>query len=307
MITNLADLEIFVKVAASGNMSAAAKSLGISPAVVSKRIKRLEEQLGTRLLQRTTRQVGMTDAGKGFYDRIANVLTGIEDAEQFVSGRSTEIAGNLRISAPTSFGRMHIAPHLPTFMQANPHLSIDLMLSDEFTDIIAQGFDVAIRISELKDSSLVARKLVQVQRILCASPSYIERHGAPTSIEELADHHCLTAHNGEPWRLEGPKGPLVYRPAGMLNTNSSEVIREAVIAGLGIALRSTWDISNELKDGRLVMVMPGYEGSKNISVSAVYPSRQHLPSKVRAFIEYLADLYGPIPYWERHSSDAGRK
>lgn len=307
MITNLADLEIFVKVATTGNMSAAAKSLGISPAVVSKRIKRLEEQLGTRLLQRTTRQVGMTDAGKGFYDRIANVLTGIEDAEQFVSGRSTEIAGNLRISAPTSFGRMHIAPHLPTFMQANPYLSIDLMLSDEFTDIIAQGFDVAIRISELKDSSLVARKLVQVRRILCASPFYIERHGAPTSIEELANHHCLTAHNGEPWRLEGPKGPLVYRPAGMLNTNSSEVIREAVIAGLGIALRSTWDIGNELKDGRLVMVMPGYEGSKNISVSAVYPSRQHLPSKVRAFIEYLADLYGPIPYWERHSPDAGRK
>jgi DNA-binding transcriptional LysR family regulator len=307
VITNLADLEIFVKVAATGNMSVAAKGLGISPAVVSKRIKRLEEQLGTRLLQRTTRQVGMTDAGKGFYDRIANVLTGIEDAEQFVSGRSTEIAGNLRISAPTSFGRMHIAPHLPAFMQANPHLSIDLMLSDEFTDIIAQGFDVAIRISELKDSSLVARKLVQVRRILCASPSYIERHGVPTSLEELADHHCLTAHNGEPWRLEGPKGPLIYRPAGRLNTNSSEVIREGVIAGLGIALRSTWDIGNELQDGRLVSVMPGYEGSKNVSVSAVYPSRQHLPSKVRAFIEYLADLYGPMPYWERHSPEAGRK
>jgi len=192
-------------------------------------------------------------------------------------------------------------------MQENPHLSIDLILSDEFTDIIAQGFDVAIRISELKDSSLVARKLVQVRRILCASPSYIERHGAPKSIEELANHHCLTAHNGEPWRLEGPKGPLVYRPAGMLNTNSSEVIREAVIAGLGIALRSTWDIGNELKDGRLVMVMPGYEGSKNVSVSAVYPSRQHLPSRVRAFIEYLAELYGPVPYWERHSPDASRR
>lgn len=302
MMTNLGDLEIFVKVAASGSMSMAAKSLGISPAVVSKRIKRLEEQLGTRLLQRTTRQIAMTDAGRGFYERIVNLLTGIEDAEQFVSGESTEISGNLRISAPTSFGRMHIAPHLPGFMQAHPQLSIDLTLSDEFTDIIAEGFDVAIRISELKDSSLVARKLVQVRRILCAAPAYVAQRGMPKTIEDLADHHCLMAHNGEPWRLESPQGPLVYRPAGRLATNSSEVIREAVIAGLGIALRSTWDIGNELKEGRLVRVLPDYEGSKNVSVSAVYPSRQHLPSRVRAFIEYLASLYGPVPYWERSAT-----
>ncbi|WP_117194682.1 LysR family transcriptional regulator [Rhizobium terrae] len=302
-MTNLGDLEIYVKVVVTGSMSAAAKSLGLSPAVVSKRIKRLEEQLGTRLLQRTTRQIGLTDAGRGFYDRIANVLTGIEDAERFVSGESTEITGNLRISAPTSFGRMHIAPHLPTFMQAHPSLSIDLTLSDEFTNIIAEGYDVAIRISELKDSSLVARKLVQVRRILCAAPSYIERYGIPETMEELVTHHCLTAHNGEPWRLESPQGPLVYRPAGRLNTNSSEVIREAVIAGLGIALRSTWDIGTELKEGRLVRVLPQYEGSRNVAVSAVYPSREHLPSKVRVFIEYLADLYGPVPYWERSARD----
>lgn len=299
MITNLGDLEIFVKVAVTGSMSAAAKSLGLSPAVVSKRIKRLEEQLGTRLFQRTTRQLGMTDAGKGFYERIANVLTGIEEAEQFVSGNSTEITGNLKISAPTSFGRMHIAPHLPVFMQANPGLSIDMTLSDEFTDIIAEGYDVAIRISDLKDSSLVARKLVSVRRILCAAPSYVERHGCPQTIEDLSRHDCLSPHNGEPWRLEGPRGPLVYRPTGRLNTNSSEVVREAVISGLGIALRSTWDIGGELSDGRLVQVLPAYEGSKNVSVSAVYPSRQHLPSRVRAFIEYLLQLYGPVPYWER--------
>lgn len=305
MITNLGDLEIFIKVAVTGNMSAAARSLGISPAVVSKRIKRLEEQLGTRLLQRTTRQIGLTDAGRGFYDRIANVLTGIEEAEQFVSGKSTEIVGTLRISAPTSFGRMHIAPHLPTFMRAHPLLSIDLMLSDDFTDIIAEGYDVAIRISELKDSSLVARRLVQVRRILCASPSYIERFGIPEKIEDLANHHCLAPHNGEAWRLEGPNGPFVYRPAGRLKTNSSEVVREAVIAGLGIALRSTWDIGNELKEGRLVRVMPEYEGSRNVSVSAVYPSRRHLPPKVRVFIEYLAELYGSVPYWERHVQASG--
>lgn len=298
MITNLGDLEIFVKVVTTGSMSAAGKSLGISPAQVSKRIRRLEEQLGARLFQRTTRQIGMTDLGRGFYERIAQVLTGIEDAERFVSGETTQPAGKLRVSAPTSFGRLHIAPHLPAFMQTHPLVEIDLTLSDEFTDIIAEGYDVAIRISELKDSSLVARKLVQVRRVLCAAPAYIEQHGMPQTVEQLADHHCLTSHNGEPWRLEGPHGPLVYRPSGRLNTNSSEVVREAVIAGLGIALRSTWDIGNELTQGRLVRVLPAYEGSSNISLSAVYPSRQHLPSKVRAFIEYLVGLYGPVPYWD---------
>jgi DNA-binding transcriptional LysR family regulator len=299
VITNLGDLEIFVKVAASGNMSAAAKSLGISPAVVSKRIKRLEQQLGTRLLQRTTRQIGLTDAGKGFYDRIGHLLAGIEDAEQFASGESTEITGNLRISAPTSFGRMHIAPHLKAFMDMHPALAINLVLSDEFSDIVGGGFDLAIRIAELTDSSLVARRLAPVRRLLCASPAYLSANGTPQTIDDLKHHRCLPAHNNDVWRLEGPDGALSMRPEGLLVTNSSEVIREAVIAGLGIALRSTWDIGEELKSGRLVQVLPAYEGSRNVTLSAVYPSRQFLPAKVRLFIDYLADLYGPVPYWER--------
>ncbi|UJW76187.1 LysR family transcriptional regulator [Rhizobium sp. SL42] len=298
-MTNLGDLEVFVRVIAAGSMSTAARDLGLSPAVVSKRIKRLEDKLGTRLLQRTTRQISLTEAGQGFHQRVVTILGGLEEAEAFASGRSSEVNGTLKISAPTSFGRMHIAPHLKPFMQAHPDLAINLVLSDEFTDIVGSGFDLAIRIAELNDSSLVARKLAPVRRVLCASPDYLAAHGEPTALEDLKRHRCLPAHNHEAWRLEGPTGPVTLRPEGMLTTNSSEVIREAVIAGLGIALRSTWDIGLELKSGKLVQVLPGYESSRNVALSAVYPSRQFLPAKVRLFIDYLAELYGPNPYWDR--------
>ncbi len=298
-MTNLGDLEVFVRVIAAGSMSTAARDLGLSPAVVSKRIKRLEDKLGTRLLQRTTRQISLTEAGQGFHERVLTVLGGLEEAEAFASGRSSEVNGTLKISASTSFGRMHVAPHLKPFMEAHPDLAIHLVLSDEFTDIVGGGFDLAIRIAELNDSSLVARRLAPVRRVLCAAPSYLAEHGTPETLDDLKKHRCLPAHNHESWRLEGPNGPVTLRPEGMLITNSSEVLREAVIAGLGIALRSTWDVGAELKSGKLVQVLPQYESSRNVALSAVYPSRQFLPAKVRLFIDYLAELYGPVPYWER--------
>lgn len=297
-MTNLGDLEIFAKVVSTGSMSLAGRVLGFSPAVVSKRIKRLEDRLGTRLLQRTTRQISLTEAGQGFYDRVLAILAGLEEAEYYISGRSALMHGTLKISAPTSFGRMHIAPHLKAFMDAHPELAINLVLTDELSDIVGGGFDLAIRIAELTDSSLVARRLAPVRRLLCAAPSYLNMHGMPQSIDDLKNHRCLPAHNNDLWRLEGPGGAMSLRPEGMLVTNSSEVIRETVIAGLGIALRSTWDIGDELKSGDLVQVLPAYEGSRNLALSAVYPSRQFLPAKVRLFIDYLADLYGPVPYWE---------
>jgi DNA-binding transcriptional LysR family regulator len=298
-MTNLGDLEVFVRVIAAGSMSTAARDLGLSPAVVSKRIKRLEDKLGTRLLQRTTRQISLTEAGQGFHERVLTVLGGLEEAEAFASGRSSEVNGTLKISASTSFGRMHVAPHLKPFMEAHPDLAIHVVLSDEFTDIVGGGFDLAIRIAELNDSSLVARRLAPVRRVLCAAPDYLAVHGTPETLEDLKKHRCLPAHNHDSWRLEGPTGPVALRPEGMLITNSSEVLREAVIAGLGIALRSTWDVGAELKSGKLVQVLPQYESSRNVALSAVYPSRQFLPAKVRLFIDYLAELYGPVPYWER--------
>ena len=267
--------------------------------MVSKRLRRLEDRIGTRLIQRTTRQISLTEAGQGYYERIVAVLAGIEEAEAFVSRRSQQARGVLKVSAPTSFGRMHIAPHLKAFLGANPDLSVNLALTDSFVDIVAEGFDVAIRIAELSDSSLVARRLAPVRRILCATPAYVEARGMPESIEDLDRHVCIPPHNNEPWKLEGPDGTLIYRPTGPLLTNSSEVIRECVITGFGIALRSTWDIADELKDGRLMQVMPAYHGSRNVAVYAVYASRRFLPTKVRVFVDYLSELFGPRPYWER--------
>lgn len=298
-VTNFEDLDIFARVVSLGSMSMAGRALGLSPAVVSKRIKRLEDRLGSRLLQRTTRQISLTEAGQGFYERVLAILAGIEEAEAFVSGRSAHIQGMLKVSAPTSFGRMHVAPHLKPFLDAHPELSINLVLSDEFTDIVGGGFDLAVRIGDLGDSSLVARKLAPVRRVLCAAPAYIAAHGMPQSLEDLRHHACIRPHNNDIWKLEGPGGSLIYRPEGRLITNSSEVIREAVLSGLGIALRSTWDIGPDLRDGRLTQVLPALEGSRTVAVFAIYPSRQFLPAKVRLFIDYLSGLYAPVPAWER--------
>jgi DNA-binding transcriptional LysR family regulator len=297
-MSNFGELEIFARVVGAGSMSAAGRELGLSPAVVSKRLRRLEDRLGTRLLQRTTRQIAMTEAGQGFYERVVAILAGVEEAEAFVTRRSAIARGTLKISAPTSFGRMHIAPNLASFMEENTDLNVNLLLSDELVDIVGEGFDVAIRIAELADSSLVARKLAPVRRVLCASPGYLEKTSIPKTLEDLGHHNCLTHQVSDTWRMDGPEGIVNIKPDGNLSTNSSEVVREAVLANMGIALRSTWDIGQDLADGRLVRVLPDYESTTNVGIYAIYPSRQFLPMKVRLFIDYLANLFGSVPYWE---------
>lgn len=291
------DFEIFARVVTSGSMSNAAREAGCSPAVVSKRIRRLEERLGTRLLQRTTRQIALTEVGQGFYERVVAILAGIEEAESWASSGSSAVRGVLRVTAPTSFGRLHIAPHLPAFLKEHPELTIDLELSDAYVDLVADGFDLAVRIGELENSSLVAKRLAPSHRVLCASPAHLEAFGRPRSLADLA-RHPLLAHNTDQWRLEGPGGPVTVRVDGPLRTNSSEVVREAVIAGLGIALRSTWDVGPELRAGTLERVLPDHAGSRSVGVFAVYPSRRHLARKVRVFIDRLAELYGPVPPWD---------
>jgi DNA-binding transcriptional LysR family regulator len=296
-MTPLADLEVFARVVTSGSMSAAGREMGLSPAVISKRIKRLEERLGTRLLQRTTRQLALTEAGQGYYERVVAILGAIDEAEAFVTRRSSLARGTLRVSAPTSFGRLHIAPHLGSFLAANPDLIVHLELSDAFVDIVGDGYDLAVRIGDLDDSSFVARRLAPNHRLLVASPAYLAAHGTPTTIAALAGH-VLISHNSDTWRLEGPEGAQTVRLNGPLRTNSSEVIREATLAGIGIALRSTWDVGPELKDGRLNVVLPQWRASRRVGVHAVYPTRRFLPQKVRLFIDWLAALYGPVPYWD---------
>jgi DNA-binding transcriptional LysR family regulator len=293
----LGDLEIFARVAATGSMSQAARDLGLSAPVVSKRIKRLEERLGTRLLQRTTRQIVLTEAGRGFNERVLAILGSVDEAEAWVSQRSASVRGPLRVSAPTTFGRLHVAPHLVRFLEKYPDVAVDLHLSDSFVDIVGEGFDVALRIADLQDTSLVARKLAPNHRVLCASRAYLEKHGEPASLGDLARHRLLV-HNADHWRLEGPDGSVHVPVESVIATNSSEVIREAVLAGLGIALRSTWDIGPELRDGKLAIVLPRYRASQRVAIFAVYPSRRHLAHRTRVFIDFLAELYGPVPSWD---------
>jgi DNA-binding transcriptional LysR family regulator len=294
---NLGDLEVFARVVTARSMSAAARELSLSPAVISKRIRRLEERLGVRLLQRTTRQLSLTQAGQDFYARVISILSSIEEAEAHVSNDASNVRGLLKVSAPTSFGRMHIAPHLKRFLDANPMVSVDLTLSDAFVDIVGEGLDLAVRIAELQDTSLVARRLGANHRILCASPSYLVEKGVPQSISDLQTH-ILVAHNTDHWRLEQGQEEVSVKVHGPLRTNSSEVVREALLAGVGIALRSTWDIGPELKSGALKRVLPEWSGGRRVAIHAVYPSRRHMEQKVRVFVDFLAKLYGPTPYWD---------
>lgn len=293
------DFEIFARVVATGSMSAAGRELGFSPALISKRMKRLEERLGVRLMQRTTRQIALTEVGHGFYERILSILESVEEAESYATRRSETVRGTLKVSAPTTFGRMHIAPYLPQLLAKNPDITITLDLSDDFVDLVADGIDIAIRIAELKDSSHVAKKLAANTRILCASPDYLKKHGEPKSIADLANHQCLATASQDIWHMVGPDGPVTIRPEGSIKTNSSEVVREAALSGLGIANRSTWDVGAELANGELKIILPQYRGSRNVGVYAIYPSRQYLPTKVRVFLDYLSSLYGGAnPYWE---------
>jgi DNA-binding transcriptional LysR family regulator len=188
---------------------------------------------------------------------------------------------------------------LRQFLSGNPDITLNINLSDAFVDVVADGYDLAIRIAALDDSSLVARRLAPNHRLIVAAPSYLAQHGTPQSIHDLSRHNCLTAAPQDSWRLEGPDGPVALRVNGAIQTNSSEVVREACLAGLGVALRSTWDIGPDLQAGRLRVVLPAYRGSPRVGVYAVYPSRRFLPQKVRVFIDFLATLYGPEPYWDR--------
>ncbi|MDQ0438071.1 DNA-binding transcriptional LysR family regulator [Kaistia dalseonensis] len=293
------DMEIFARVVTAGSLSAAGRELGLSPAVVSKRLKRLEDRLGTRLLQRTTRQIALTEAGRDFNERVIQILASIDEAEGFASGRSDVARGTLKVSAPTTFGRLHIAPYLGPFLGAHPGLTVNLVLSDDFVDLVREGIDVSIRIAELTDSSLVARRLAPNHRLLCATPAYLATHGEPRTIADLSRHTLLATAGQDPWRLEGPSGPVTVHVEGRLRTNSNEVVREAVFAGLGIAFRSTWDVGPELRSGQLAHVLPAYRASRRVAVHAVYPSRRFLAAKVRLFIDYLGSLYGEHPAWDQ--------
>jgi DNA-binding transcriptional LysR family regulator len=300
---DLEDLEIFCHVVNAGSLSAGGRELGLSSAVISRRLQKLEKRLGVRLLQRTTRRLAQTEIGIGYYERCAAALAAVEEAEAFVRGRAPIIRGTLKVSAPTSFGRLHIAPWLKGFTDKHPDLSLHIDLSDAFANVVAEGLDLAIRISSMRDSALAARKLTSNHRVICASPEYLKKHGTPRSLRELKEHRTLAASNHTTWLLDGPNGKESVKVVSAVVTNSSDLVREGTLAGLGVALRSTWDVGPELKMGRLKRILPQYRGSSDVAIYAVYPSSRLVPLKVRAFVDYLARTYGPEPYWDEGLTD----
>jgi DNA-binding transcriptional LysR family regulator len=298
-VTAISDLDIFARVARTGNMSAAGREMGLSPAVVSKRVSQLEDRLGARLFQRTTRHLTLTETGAGYFKRVVDILSLCEEAEDFVSRRNTKPRGLLKVTVPTAFSRLHIAPFVDDFLARYPEIELDVHIGDAFVDIIREGFDLAIRIGELEDSCLVARRIASDTRVICAAPAYLEKHGRPESLADLDSHNCLAVGNIDAWRLAGPDGDTQVNPHGNVRSDSGEFIRELVMAGVGLSLLSTWDIGPALRCGSLRVVLPKYRGASNAAVHAVYPSREFMPAKVNVLIEFLAALYGPEPYWDK--------
>lgn len=299
-MADLLDYEIFARVIKAGSLSAAARELNSTPAMISKRLTRLEDRLGVKLLHRTTRRLTATEVGQSFYDRVLTVLAAVDDAESVATSDNLRPRGLLRISLPTAFGRLHVAPRLKCFLDQNPELKLLVDLNDDYVDLVAGAFDVAVRIGTLPDSGLIARRLAPNRRVLCAAPAYLEKYGVPRTLAELHQHRVLAAAPLMIWRFDGPTGPTTFKPQSSLQTNSSEVVREAVVSGLGIGFRSTWDIGNELKLGALVRVLPEYSGSADVNIYCVYAGRRLVPPKVRVFVDYCASVFGgDSPYWDR--------
>jgi DNA-binding transcriptional LysR family regulator len=300
MANALQEITVFTRIVGTGSLSAAARDLGMSPAVVSRRLAALEARLGVRLVNRTTRSLHLTDEGAAYFETCNRVLAEIEEADAAVSAGRAEPRGILRVALPASFGNQHVAPLVPRFAERYPAVQLALSLSDRNVNVVEEGFDLAIRIADLADSSLAARKLAPNRRVVCASPGYLQRFGTPLTPEDLAQHNCLATDFAMNWDYRAPNGKRgSVRVSGRYTCDNWEVLREWALAGLGVALKSTWDVRRHLEDGSLVSLLPGYTFATDVAIYAVYPHRRHLPAKTRAFIEFLAESFGPEPYWDR--------
>ncbi len=301
MADALQEMSVFSKVVGAGSLSAAARDLGLSPALVSRRLAALEARLGVRLLHRTTRSLHLTVEGARYYDACSRVLAEIEDANAEVSRGRVEPQGALKVALPASFGHQHVAPLIVEFAERYPKVELALSLSDRRVSVVDEGFDLAITIAHLEDSSLAARKLAPNRRVVCASPAYLRKHGTPRTPADLATHNCLTTSDfATTWEYRDPQGRAdSARVRGRYACDNWEVLREWALAGLGVALKSTWDVYRHLQDGSHVALFPGYSFHSDVAIYAVYPHRRLLPAKTRVLIDFLAERFGPEPYWDR--------
>lgn len=298
---NLSDIAVFVGVVDAGSFTAAAEALSISQPVVSKSVTRLEERLGARLLNRTTRRLSLTEAGAELYQRSQQALKQIEDAELEVARFQTEPRGTLRVNAPMSFSILHLAPVLHEFVARFPGLRLDLNLDDRFVDLVEEGYDLIVRIGRLPDSTLVARRITQCRLAICASPSYLQQHGEPQTPDDLLNHNCLMytlSSSPRAWRLVSPDGEERMIPLrGNVALNNGLAQRALALNGVGIIMLPTFYVGDELRAGKLKSILQHWV-PPDAAVYAVYAERRNLSPKVRAFVDFLAAKFGPEPYWD---------
>ncbi len=296
---NIDHLQLFVRIAATQNISLAGKELGLSPAVASAHMNKLEASLQVRLLHRTTRQVSLTQEGQTLLPHAQELIEGVEIARASVGAGYLSPRGKLRIAASASFGRMHLLPALSDFFSQYPDLQVDLHLSDSVVDMVEGGFDLAIRDAKLNDSSLVARKLAPVSRIVCASPDYLARHGEPKTPDELLNHACINLVGLDTWTFQTPAGIQRIKTPSRLRTDNGEAARDASVNGLGVIISSTWCCYQQVQAGELVPILKEYPLDTHTAIWAVYPSSRLLAPKVRTFIDYFAEKFSATPYWDQ--------
>ncbi|VVD81227.1 LysR family transcriptional regulator [Pandoraea pneumonica] len=300
-------IETFVAVAAKGSLSAAAAMEGVAPAVIGRRIDALETRLGVKLLVRTTRRVTLTFEGSAFLEDCQRILHEMHNAESAVSAGGVKASGHLRLSAPAGFGRRHVAPLLPVFIETHPDVTVTLDLSDRLVDLVNEGFDCAIRLGELPDSSLVSLRLGENRRVCVAAPAYLARRGTPESLEALARHNCLafgsTANQQRGWTFSQDGKVVTIRVNGTMECTDGAVLHDWCLDGYGLAWRSWWEVGDDIRAGRLVTVLDAF-AAPPIGIHAVFPQRRHLPLRVRLFIDHLKHHYSSPTYWQDERVDS---
>lgn len=302
-MNRLGDLDLFLRVLDLGSITAAAHSLDLSVAVASQRLKRLEQELGVRLFHRTTRRLRPSAEGMALAQRGRPLVEELTSLGADLRQASTEVAGTLRVTMSATFGRQYVSPLLPEFMALHPKLRLSVHLNDRLVDLVSEGYDLAIRIGALDDSTLVARRIASNRRVVCASPDYLARHAAPRTPQDLAVHDCLLLLGRDGanslWRFTAPDGSeSAVRVRGRFESDLGELIRDAALAGQGVGTFSVWHIADDLRAGRLHLLLPDYSLPAT-AISAVTPHRRYTPPRVQAFVDFLTRHFGDPPPWER--------
>ncbi|MGY1917456.1 LysR family transcriptional regulator [Pseudomonas tolaasii] len=296
------EMQVFCTVVDKGSFIGAAAPLEMSKAAISRYVSGLEERLGVRLLHRTTRRLSLTDEGRQFYHQARDVLALMDQAEESVSSTAPEPSGVLRVNAPVSFGVLHLAPVWAEFMRAYPKVELDISLNDRLVDLVEEGFDAAVRIARMENSSLVGRRLASTRMCLCASPKYLSSHPPVRTLPDLTEHGVIAYTNfatGNEWQFEGPGGSESVRTRSTVRCNNGDTCRSIALAGGGISLQPSFMVAGDLRKGDLIEVLPEYQ-SVELGVYVVYPTRKHLATKVRVLINFLVERFAH-PQWESES------